>query len=284
MDRHHWIVSDPPHGEVDYEQGAALLGLTVADARLKINFRAPEPWLAISDAHQASDTAQALRDAGLQVMTVFGPNLLDVPSPTLATSFSFADDALVVPNEEGEVRVPYDAQVVGAFCRPPADFASGDRSARARDSFDPMRRRSERLAGVATPKQAAELLERRTNLDLYFSLDGGLRRLSFAEDFVDFSGLGEAMLPRAAANMDLTIAELEKRFLRLAIDKRMVNVRPRQRVTVGEPVHENRRLFSFGTIELQQLLASVSPEVEDITNYELASRISYLMLRGGDVP
>ena len=66
------------------------------------------------------------------------------------------------------------------------------------------------------------------------------------------------------------------------LDKRQVNVRPRGRLMVGAPAHENRRLLAFGTVELQDLLEEVSPELAGITQYELSSRITYVMLRGED--
>jgi hypothetical protein len=286
MDRHQWVVSDPPHSEADLDEAAMLLGLSVADARMKVNFGAPEVWLAHADEEQASLAATALRAAGLSVSILPAQDLLIVPPPTSAQWFSFGDDEFVAYTEDGEVHLRYDALVVGAFCRPPADFASGDHASRsARDSFDPMRQRTDHLAGRARHEQVVEMLERRTNLDLYTPSGTGLRRISIAQDSVSFSGLGEAIRPRASDNMDLTLATFEQRFSNLVVDKRMVNVRPRQRLTVGGPVEnqENRRLLSFGTVGLQELLASVSPELADITQYELASRLSYLMLSGDDL-
>ena len=38
-----------------------------------------------------------------------------------------------------------------------------------------------------------------------------------------------------------------------------------------------RKLFSFGTLLLRQVLESISPELRDIPQYELGSRLAYLM-------
>jgi len=128
------------------------------------------------------------------------------------------------------------------------------------------------------------MLERRANLDLYFQGEAGLDRLSFAEGVVDFSGLGDAIRPRVRDNMDLLLDECERRFGNLVLDRRMVNVRPRRRLTVGSPaeVQEMRKLLTFGTVGLQSLLESVSQELADITQYELGSRLAYLIERGRD--
>jgi hypothetical protein len=129
---------------------------------------------------------------------------------------------------------------------------------------------------------AQEVLEQMANLDLYFPGDGRTRRISIAQGVVDFSALGEAIQGGAGRNMDVCIAECERRFTNLVLDKRQVNVRPRGRLMVGAPAHENRRLLAFGTVELQDLLEEVSPELAGITQYELSSRITYVMLRGED--
>jgi hypothetical protein len=129
-----------------------------------------------------------------------------------------------------------------------------------------------------------DLLERRTNLDLYFRGDEGLRRISIAQGVADLSGLGDATSLRASDRMDSCVAECERRLANLVLDKRLVNVRPRRRLTVGGggPGAVDRKGFSFGTVGLQELLASVSPELVHITQFELGSRISYLMHRGDD--
>lgn len=295
MGRHQWIVSDPPHREVDLDAAAERLGLAKPEARMKANFWAPEVWLAYSDVDQASEAAGALRAAGLNVTVIAAQDLLSVPPPNSAESFSFTDDGLVAFGEDGEVHLPYDAPLIGSFCRPPADFQAGDpKGATAREAGRSIMGGSGTgsyiqglvsRGGSSLAQQTMEKLERTTNLDLYFPRDAGLGRISIAEGVVDFSGLGDAVRPRARDNMDLFLAECERRFTNLVLDKRMVNVRPRRRLTVGEPTtaeQEMRRLLTFGTVGLQSLLESVSPELADITNFELGSRLSYLMLRQSD--
>jgi hypothetical protein len=61
----------------------------------------------------------------------------------------------------------------------------------------------------------------------------------------------------------------------------MEDVRPRHRLTVGGAgvEHEGRKLYSFGTRSLRDLLGSTSPDLADITQFELGSRLSYVMNR-----
>ena len=84
----------------------------------------------------------------------------------------------------------------------------------------------------------------------------------------------------SSANVNAFILECERRFDDLDIDDRLVDIRPRQRPMVGTTKdREDRRLFSFGTLALSVLLESVSPELKDLTQYDLGSRLSYLMRR-----
>jgi hypothetical protein len=284
--RHYWIVSDPPHREVDLDEAAVHLGLAVPEARMKVNFWAPELWLAYADMEEAAAVVQALDGAGLNALIVDARELPSVPPPTLAVTFRFEEDRLVAGTEDGEVDVPYDARVVGAFCRPPADFKSGAPARASRSSGFSMAGRGFNPGGVrltTSPGQstAQEVLERTATLDLYFPGDDGVRRVAIAQDVVDFSGFGEGIQGGVARKMDACIEECERRFTDLVLDKRQVNVRPRRRVTVGapDPAAENRRLLAFGTMELQELLDSVSDEIGRITQYELSSRITYLTMR-----
>ena len=63
------------------------------------------------------------------------------------------------------------------------------------------------------------------------------------------------------------------------LDKRLVDVRPRRRFVLGGPPQgsEARKLFSFGTLGLRELIESAAPELRDITQYELGSRLAYLL-------
>lgn len=267
-----------------------LLGLGESEARIKFNYGAPEVWSVSDDEERAALVADALRAAGLSVSVVPAQDLLTVPPSSLVLSFSLADDGLVAETAEGEVRLGYDTPTTGVFCKPPADFASGDPGVEtphaARGTIGPRARNAivNRLSGLGHSRlhqETVELLERRTNLDLCFANGEGLRRISVALGVVDFSGLGEAASGRDIKNMETFVAECERRFTDLVIDKRLENVRPRQRLTLANPVpgSPDRKLFSFGTVALKDLLEAVSPELGNLTQFELGTRLSYLLRR-----
>ena len=284
------VVSDPPHREVDEDAVAAILGLELADVRLKIGFPAPEV-LSASDPDRATEVAESMRGAGLNVVVIDGHELVDIPWPAPVSSFEFGGESLVVPVAGDEVDVRYDTPVVGVYCKPPSDFPEGGP---ARDTAQAAARRvsgyerAQQPAGFgsgADGPEIAEALEWMTNLDLYFARGGELRRISIVQDVTEFSGLGHLKRPTVADDMAATVTECQRRFDNIELDTRLENVRPRHRFVAGEADFDMdlRKLFSFGTLLLRQVLDSISPELRDIPQYELGSRLAYLMSRqGGD--
>ena len=257
------VVSDPPHVEVNRDAVAAILGMDVTDARVKIGFPAPEVFAA-SDEDRAREFATSLRAAGMSVKILDGQDLATIPWPVPVSSFSFGVDWLAARVGDEDVEIPYDTPLLGVYCKPPSDFdrepatglVPGDR-------------------GLAI----AEAIEWSTNLDLYFQRGGGVQRISIVREHVDFSGLGDRSLVTAEENMELTVSELEHRFPNLRLDRRLENVRPRTRLKLGDSTFEldMRKLFSFGTLLLRQVLESVEPGLGDMTQHEFGSRVAYLL-------
>jgi hypothetical protein len=260
------VVSDPPHGEVGLETVASLLSLDVPGTRLKAAFPAPEV-LSASAADEAKEFASSLRDAGLTVAVVDGAALTRPPWPNPITSMAFDRQGLTVSVTDGDVHVPYNASVVGVYCKPPADFSMSS-GVSAADAL-------ERGDGLAI----AEAIQWMANLDLYFSEAGALRRISIVPDLADFSSLGELRRPVAGETMDAVIEECRRRFGRLQLDARLENVRPRQRFIMGEAGFnpDQRKRYSFGTLLLCHILDSISPELRDVPQYELGSRLAYAL-------
>ena len=66
---------------------------------------------------------------------------------------------------------------------------------------------------------------------------------------------------------------------RLHLDTRLENVRPRQRFIMGEAGFDpdQRKRYSFGTLLLCHILDSISPELRDVPQYELGSRLGYAL-------
>ena len=274
------VVSDPPHDEVDVGSAAGLLGLNSAEMRMKANYGAPEIWLALADEREAADAVEELRGFGLSTSVVEARGLLSTPGPSPAASFSFGESGFVARYTDGDVELPFDVPVHAVFCKPPAGFRS---QTSPRDGSTVGRTTTGVLlatrGGASHQLLKAEALELMSSVDLYTHSEGVLSRVSIAQDLVDFSGLEALKQPSAGANMGVCIAECQRRFEQFTLDARLENVRPRQRASVGSAGAEadNRRLYSFGTLGLGQLLEAVSPELKAITQYELGSRLSCLM-------
>ena len=99
------VVSNPPHGAVKEEVAAAILGLPVEEARLKVGFVAPEV-LAASDPERAAELGASLEQAGVNVGVLDGDELAHLPWPELASSFGLGGEALHVQVGETVVDVP----------------------------------------------------------------------------------------------------------------------------------------------------------------------------------
>ncbi len=115
-------------------------------------------------------------------------------------------------------------------------------------------------------------------LDLYLTGGDSLRRIGFVQYGLDFSGLGDLMLARASDNMVMLVAECDDRFCETEFDRRPVQMHPRKRLVVGRgmPGDAARKGFSFATTALSSLLESVAPELKDLNQFELASRLCFL--------
>ena len=80
------------------------------------------------------------------------------------------------------------------------------------------------------------------------------------------------------------LTECERRFSHIEVDQRLSGVLPRQRFAMGDMRFDPdmRKNFSYGTLLLRQALNSVSPELGDLTQFELGSRLAYVLSRARD--
>jgi hypothetical protein len=273
------VVSNPPHRTVDAATAAVHFGLTPAEARMKTNFPAPEIWLAGSVRERMEEAQSSLADCGVNTVVVAGQDLVTVPDRNVVQSFSMEDSRIVMSTAEGEFTVDYDAPVAGVYCKPAVDVFMG-------------RHRGANLAGDLGRPSSSVMLDRMSTygssgaiqpekpaaeafLDLFASLDGGDRRWSLVAGTTDFSSLQSV----ARDPLHALVAECVRSLSALSLDRRLENVRVRERVVVGQlsPGEELRKLFSFGSLALAKLLDEISPDLHDLTQGELGSRLSYLM-------
>lgn len=243
------VVSNPPHGDVDLDRVAELLSLDIFVTRLKINFRAPEV-LGSSSSGEVAFFATQLEDAGLSVSIVKGDALLAPPWPDPVSTFVFDDYSLRATSQSGNVRVPYDAEVVGICCQPPADF-------KMKPTVDP-----QGAIKSGHGPTIAESIQWMAILDLYFIEDDELKRVSIVPEL-------------CSVDASTVVNEVERRFRNLHLDTRLVGVRPRQRFVMGEAGFDpdQRKRYSFGTLLLCHVLESIAPELRDIPQFEFGSRV-----------
>jgi hypothetical protein len=245
------VVSDPPHGDVKDEAAAAVLGVPVDHARLKIGFGAPEVLVA-SNPDRAADVRASLKAAGVNVEMRDGDALARLPWPTLVSSFELGHAGLSAPAGDEVVEIAYDEPVFGVYCGPPSDFSPPPGAPE-----DGM---------VRTGPAAADALEWVPHLDLYYVRGGLPARISIA-----------------AKDVRATVEACRRRFANLALDTRLGGVRPRRRFVAGELGFDPdmRKRYAFGTLLLRNLLESISSELRDVTQYELGSRLAYVLSQEG---
>lgn len=244
------VVSDPPHGDVDAASVADILGLEVEIARLKIAFPAPEV-VGASDPQRAEELADALRASGLSVQVVDGRRLAELPWPEASDLVELGPKGLIARVERHIVDADPSEQLFGVSCQPPAEL-----SRTASTELDD-------ASAHDDPSRVADALEWTPHLDLILEHAGEWRRIALVENVAE------------------TLARIESAFPDCDIDRRLDNVRPRQRFVAGEADFDPdlRKAFSFGTLLLRQVLESISPELRDIPQYEFATRLSYALRR-----
>lgn len=247
------VVSNPPHGgEVDVETAAALLGLDMFAARLKAVFTAPEIMFA-SDAARAEEFAFALGATGLSVSVVPGGALSEIPWPEPVSSLTFDVSHLRVTVLNEGIDVSYDAEVVGVHHKPPVD--------RSLDEAVEL----ERAVASGHGPTIAQAIQRKEVVDLYFLDSGTVRRITIVPELL-------------GVEADHLLKELGRRCKHLALDERLVGIRPRAPYAPNARGHgPERRRFSFGTLLLRQVLESISPELRAIPQLELGSRLAYAL-------
>ena len=279
MSTRYLLISNPPHGEVDAAEAASYFGLTVAEVRMKSNYGLPEVWFAEEDEAKLSDIAAALESAGFNTALVAGSELVEIPVQSPSESLVFTDGGLQVGRNESEWTMAYDAPTIAVVCRPQVD---------GQDASLPVRPLASRLSSwghVGTTRRGPDAGQAEFDtspfLDFYARLDDGLSRISIVQDITSFPPL-PADLPHGLSAMRNLVVECENRFEEAYFDHRLVDMRLRgtaRVVTETRTRKPPRTGFSFATEALAGLLGSLSPDLKDISQADLSSRLAYLTNR-----
>ena len=127
----------------------------------------------------------------------------------------------------------------------------------------------------------AEAIQFMAGLDVYVPLRGGLRRIALVQGLTDFGGLGDRASGQASRDLETMVAELDRRYPDGVVDTRLEHVRPRRKFAMGDESFDLdlRKLFSYGTLLLRQALMAVDAGLGDLTQYELGSRVAWVLDR-----
>jgi hypothetical protein len=261
-----FVVTDPPHRDVDHQTVAGILGLDVQALRLKIGFPAPEV-LAATDPGPAHELADQLLDTGLNVRVFGGDRLADLPWSRVASEYAFGEAGLTMELGEGTVALSYDTPVTAVYWKPPPDFSAPVPPPAA--------------VSVLSGADLAEALQFQAGVDLFYREGADVRRASIVRSVSDCVHPEEHRGVSPTERLELAVAEIARRFDGPVVDTRLENVRPRRRFAMGDDSFDIdlRKMFSYGTLLLRQALMAASPELGDLPQYELGSRVAYVLNR-----
>ena len=265
---------------MDAVEAASQFGLTAAEVGMKANYALPEIWFADEDEAKLQDIAAALEAAGLNTVLVAGSDLVEIPAQNPAESFAFTDAGLQVDLGDSGWTLAYDTPAIAVYGRPRIDMQEGKAPARSVAS----QLSSWGRGGIrrpSSPDAGSVELGASPFLDLFAPSDAGLLRASIMQEITSFSQLSEN-LPHGLSTMQNLVAECEDRFENAYVDHRLVGMTLRGigRVVTGViPRGPARTGFSYATEALAELLGSLSPDLKDIAQADLSSRLAYLTTR-----
>ena len=238
------LIADPPHEPGDLTQAAELLGLAVAELRLKINYSVPEIWFADTSSAKVEEAADVLGRAGLHVARVPDRALAAVPDAIIAMESGIGHDGLTLATdtERGTLAPARTALLVAFSAQSPAP-------------------------ADAPPARA----------DPYWFEDG-LRRWRMTVGATALRGMGDGQSGSQTGELLRFVGECEARLSRATVDRRSVNMKLRHRwrrgpVPTGGP---QRKGYSYASPGLDALLAGIEPGLEELDQPELTSRLAFL--------
>jgi hypothetical protein len=265
---------------VDAAEAAPHFGLAAAEVRMKANYGLPEIWFAGEDEAKLQDTSAALEAVGFKSVLVAGSDLVEVPEQSPAVSFVFTDDGLSLEGDDSGWTMAYDVPTLAVFCRP----RGGALDARQPSKSITSQFLSSGRMGIGRPSPGSGQVDAGPSafLDFYLSSDTGLLRISIVQEITSFSQLpGDPS--SGLSPMQNLVAECEDRFENVHVDRRLEDMTLRgatRVVTEGAaPPGPTRAGFSYATEALAGLLGSLSPDLTDISQPDLSSRLAYLTSR-----
>jgi len=260
MADHFLVVSNPPHGEIQPQAAAQLMGCAAADIRIKVNYAAPEIWLSDTDKESARAKATGLVQAGVNVVLIPGAVLAAVPPLQRAEAVQLKSSGLSVKVGAGVLAFAGAEPAVAVVGRSPKLEARRSSQAHVAPGG------ADQRPGGAHPEARGISVstgpEDSVFLDLYVHTPGGWVAARIASSEVDFSGLGDKMQPSAQQN----VWQVIEGFNHCSVDERLMGVAFRRSIVGGRAVH--------------LLLGEIDEDLGLIPPVDLASRLSFLTSKG----
>jgi hypothetical protein len=269
------LVSNPPHGDVDAQLVAPEFECTAAEARMRVNFPAPEIWFADTDVDALKKIGASFMKGNAKVRIVKGSMLSVVPTADRMLSFRFQEDHLAMELQDaGAYTAPYDAKLVIVSARPEASPTLG--MERPKPQLGHMSSKDLRdkfgVGGIIADEAGGDAEVEVTGikeafdpwfLDLYFIVQSKVQRMRAWTGRVDYSGLGSDLKPAAHHNHTEFLNRLKAQFTNAVFDERLVDV----------PAPKPSMISGKG---LKTVLKSIDPALETVGFGDLQSRLVFL--------
>jgi hypothetical protein len=262
MADHFLLISSPPHQVSDVTALAQILGITAAEARVKLNYPAASIWFADNPLATLQKTGRALQAVGARIRLIKGTTLVALQQRHRLRRFRFEDHGLTcIADQDQSLEIPYDWSVHAVVCRPM--------------ELEHIVRLSVRQAAQAANRNKSIRQEAKTKLsgirghvdgafvDLYFHNLPKVHRVTLRPGDVDFTGLGRGMQPVVNQNVSHLLSRLGELFGTAEIDHTLENLPAPTTSMVGGRL-------------LDRALEAIHPNLGKLDPYDLLSRLTFL--------
>ncbi len=283
MANHALAISNPPHGNVAYEEAAPSFGLSPAEVRMKANYPIPEIWIAGDDGSLVTSAAKVLQNSGLSVTITSAEDLAAVPNGDVAEKIEFTDSGFSVLCDGSSNSISRESRTVVVYCRPQSTDIDKNshkvNSLRSRMSHSSVivgdRSRTSSLMELMGGSNALD--EGVPFIDVYYEIDGDPSRVSLVAG-TTFIADGDSGQILSVKDMPSLVKRISETFTDLRVDERLVGMRIRRRQMVGtvKPNESRRKGFSFASAGLTRLLEEISPALKNISDTDFSSRLAFI--------
>lgn len=262
------LISHPPHGDdLDAKALAPLFGLTAMEARMRVNYAAPEIWAADEDVDEVRRKAGAFKEAGVRVRLVKGSMLAMIPPPDDLETFEFLPDRFAGRTKSGaQLGIPYGARVV-IVSAAPADqphLEHGGGEVRTGITSDVRNRfTGSRQSSMYAAMDDDSSDHANAFIDVFFVGKNAVKRVTIRANAVDYTGLGDTLESTERERQEAFILQMQGRFMHIDTDERLIGIPPPKPLAIGGR-------------GMQAILGSIDEKLKAAPPADLQSRLIFL--------